>query len=99
MAVVEVIGEDGQVFGGPEQHLGRVVERTLDGGELSCDELLGSCVPADRICVESYDDGVCGSLGCTVPVYTATPTGAVSRRAGPVPLSADDLELAELRLR
>ena len=113
MGVVEVNSEHGQVFGGPEQHLGIALllerlrlswvvrslsegdlEQTLGGGELSCDEVLGNCVHADWICVESYDDGVCGDIGCTVPV-----TGAVSRRPGPVPLSADDLELAELRLR
>ena len=71
----------------------------FDGGELSCDELLGNCVRADWICVELHDDGVCGDIGCTVPVYTVHAHRRSLPPPGPVPLSADDLELVELRLR
>ena len=46
--------------------------------------------------MESYDDSACGGIGCTVPQSAC---GVLSRHLGPVPLSADDREPAELRLR
>ena len=66
------------------------LERSLDGG-WSCLELW--------TCVESYDDG---GVGCTVPsprVHIHRLIGALYRRPGSVPSSADGRELAELRLR
>ena len=49
-----------------------------------------SCQGAVWSCVEPYDDGACGGVGCTIPQSACT----LSRRPGPVPLSADDRELA-----
>ena len=87
MGVAEVIGENGWMFGGPEQHLGIVgasalelggpmgkvdSERWLDGGRSSLErELSRSCVPADWSCVELYDDGSCGGVGA-VPQSPST---------------------------
>ena len=93
---IAACGRCGQVFGGPEQHLDNAlfvyvlsqVDARWRGAVLR--RALGSCVPTDWICMGSYDDRVCGGIHGT---------RRVSRRPGPVPLSADDLELAELRLR
>ena len=92
-----VFGENRRIFGGPERQLGIVVtstlksggpmgevdlERSLDGG-WSCLELV-----AVRAVKEPYDDGTCGSVGCTVPQHINRFIGALSRRPGPVPFVA-----------
>ena len=62
-----------------------------------------SCQGAVWTCVESYDDGACGGVRCVQSpsplVHIHSLIGALSRHPGPVPLSADDRELAELRLK
>ena len=114
MGVAKVISENGWMFGGPEQHLGVVgasalklggpmgevdSEQSLDGERSSLErELSRSCVPADWTCVESYDDGACGGVGA-VPQSPCTLIGALSHQPGHVPSSADNRELAELRIR
>ena len=50
--------------------------------------LSASCQGAMWTCAEPYDDGACGGVGYTDSQLLPPP--------GPVPLSADDRELAEL---
>ena len=80
-----------------EVGLERDLERSLDGGwVVPGARRSASYQGAMWTCVELYDDGICGGIGCTVPQSAC---GALSRRPGPVPLSADDRKSAELWLR
>ena len=98
---VDIVGACMLISGGP---MGEVdLERSLDGG-WSCREL---------VAVRAVEE-LCGLVwGHTTMVHTVVQgvqtssprvhlhrlIGALSRRPGPVPLSADDRELAEPRLR
>ena len=57
------------------------------------------CRGAVWTCVESYDVVVYGVQSPSPRVHIHRLLGVLARRPGPVPLSADDRELAELRLR
>ena len=85
MGISGVIGENGQIFGGSERHLGIVgastlkpggpMERSLDGG-WSCLDLVTVRAIKELLwsCAESYYDGACGGVGCTVPQSEWTPS-------------------------
>ena len=113
MGVSGVIDENGRIVGGPERHLGIVgastlksggpVERSLDGG-WSCLELV-AVRAIKELCGVVWSQTtmvhvvVQGVQSTSPRVHVHRPIGALSRRPGPVRLSADSRELAELRLR
>ena len=85
MGISGVIGENGQIFGGPERYLGiggastlksgGPMERSLDGGRSwPGARRSASCQGAVWTCVESYYDGACGGVGCTVHQSAWTPS-------------------------
>ena len=71
-----IVGAPTPKSGGP---MGEVdLERSLDGG-WSCLELVAVRAIKELCgvvwsCVESYDDGECGGVGCTVPQSACTPS-------------------------